>query len=390
MIHSGRTLVLLAITGSAAMAQIQAPAPDDPFANFEARIARLEQQNNQLQSQLMARQPLQQHAHVLSPGILATNKGTGWIAGVDYLHWKVRQPGTEYGITDIGGVQDRGAVGRILDLDGDYGQAFRATLGYRYAIDCDCLFNRPEILVRYTNLGTDQTEVYNGPLRATFISSDNSENDDSDNINTLGVETITPDDRATSVTARHEFDYGVLDTELGQSIALNRAMNLRFAAIGRYAAMHETFNVTYTGGDFQTAYNSFRNWEYQGGGILLGTQVDWMLSKAFSLTINSKAGMMMGRYESRHFFPDDEPGVPTDVRSNTTRVTPVIELAALLNYTREFSGFDVSVGAGYEFSNWFNLVEDRQFSDSHMEGQNIRQLRDLSLDGFIGRITVNF
>lgn len=362
--------------------------PIDPLAHLEARLDRLEAENRQLMHQLERPQTIIKKD--LSPAFIGTNKRTGWIGGVEYLHMAYRQGGLEYGITDVGGVQDRGAVGDVLAMDGDYDQGWRFSLGYRFDADCGCLFDRPELLFSYTNFETDLTETYIGALRSTFISSDNSENNDADDINTLGVETITPDDRATSVTASLNFDYDVYDAELAQSFALTRNASLRLAAIARVAVMDEDFRVTYSGGDFQTPYTAFRNWDYQGAGLLMGSQIDWKVTENLSIGVGGKAGMMLGRRNSRHFFPDDEPGVPTDVTDSITRATAVIEMAAMLNYQRQFDRFTLNVGGGYEFKNWFSMAEDRRFTDSHMEGQNILSTRDLTLDGFVARVSVNY
>ena len=49
----------------------------------------------------------------------------------DFLLWTVRSPGVEYAISDIGGVQDRGAVGQVLSLEDDYTGGIRLGLGKR-------------------------------------------------------------------------------------------------------------------------------------------------------------------------------------------------------------------------------------------------------------------
>ena len=81
------------------------------------RLEHLEQENADLQRRIeeIGRRPappviLNRPAskHLNSPG------RSGFFGGADYLRWAYRQPGLEYGISDIGGVQDRGAVGSVL------------------------------------------------------------------------------------------------------------------------------------------------------------------------------------------------------------------------------------------------------------------------------------
>ncbi len=307
----------------------------------------------------------------------------GWIFEMDYLYWTPRTPDVEFAITDIGGVQDRGPVGTVLALGGDYSSGYRLGFGKRTSGG-----NGPEIMFNYTDFDSNVSDAYAGPIRATFISSDNSENDDSDNINSLGVETITPDDRATSVNANFNFDYQTFDLSIGQTLEITDSLNVRVSGGGRATKLDESFNVTYTGGDFQTAYNAFKTTDYQGGGFLLGADLQWHICKWMSLNFDNSLGLILGRIETRTFLPDDEPGVPTDVRYAETRMTPVLEMAMAFNFNKSFGGFDVNFGTGYEMVNWFNMADSRTFTDSHIEAQNAHMIRDLSLDGMFARFTV--
>lgn len=353
---------------------------------LESDNARL---NNQIQGLQSYRQPMtitrlfRKHLH--------TPRNAGVFGKAEYLRWAYRQPGLEYGITDIGGVQDRGAVGSVLSLGGEYDNGMRASIGYRFdQVSSNGLFNRPEMLFTYTEFDTELFDRRIGSLRSSFITSDNSENDDSDNINTLGVETITPDDRATSATARMTFDYDVYDLEFAQSLQLTRTLTWRLSAGARAAVLNEHFGVTYTGGDFQVPYRAFRDWDYSGAGVLFGSDFNWKVKRNFSLNFGAKTGALLGRYESRHFFPDDEPGVPTDVRHGETRVNPFIEVNAGVQYERQIGKAILTVGAGYEIVNWFNMTDSRTFTDSHMEGQNAKSVQDVSLDGMYARLGINY
>ncbi|MCG8449964.1 MAG: Lpg1974 family pore-forming outer membrane protein [Pirellulales bacterium] len=316
---------------------------------------------------------------------LNTDGNAGWIVQGDYLYWTMRSPGVEYGVTDIGGVQDRGAVGTVLALNGDYSGGVRFALGKRVGGNNA----GPELLFTYTDFDSAQTETHTGSLRATFISSDNSENDDSDNINTLGFETVTPDDRATSVTANSQFDYQIYDIEIGQSLILSDALTLRLSGGGRAALIDDDFSVTYAGGDFQVPFRSFKETDYKGGGFVVGSDLRWYLCPSLRLDFATSLGLLLGRIETRTFIPDDEPGVPTDVRHNETRMTPVLEMAMGLNSQRQIGRFNTNLGLGYEMTNWFNMEDSRVFTDSRMEAQNAHLIRDLSLDGLYARFTIN-
>ena len=312
---------------------------------------------------------------------LATPSDGDIIFSYDYLHWAVRSADVEYGVSDIGGVQDRGPVGQILAIDPSYDSGYRFAIGHRGACG-------PEVLFEYTNFDSHLSETYIGSLRSTFVSSDNSENDDSDNINTLGVETITPDDRATSASAETTFDYELFDLELAQSLTLTDSLILRLSGGGRIANIDSSFRATYTGGDFQTAFNPFKNSEYNGGGITAGGDLVWSLMPSLRFTVGTNIAMMMGQLETRVFIPDDEPGVPTDVTFDETRMTPVLNMTVGIDFQRRFGSFIVGASGGYEMTNWFNLADSRVFTDSHMEAQNAHLIDDISLDGAYVRFVV--
>lgn len=369
------------------------PRKGDPLRRLKDRLDSLESDNARLHNEINGLRSVQGptvinrlfHKHLHTP------RSSGVFGKAEYLRWAYRQPGLEYGITDIGGVQDRGAVGSVLSIPGEYDNGMRASIGYRFNRGrSNGIFDGPEMLFTYTEFDTELFDRRIGSLRSSFISSDNSENDDSDNINTLGVETITPDDRATSATARMTFDYDVYDLEFAQSLQLTRSLTLRVAAGARAAVLNEHFDVTYTGGDFQVPYRAFRDWDYSGAGALVGGDLNWKVWRGCSINFGAKTGAILGRYQSRFFFPDDEPGVPTDVRHGETRVNPFIEVNAGIQYERQIGDLVVTVGAGYEIVNWFNMADNRTFTDSHMEGQNVNTVRDLSLDGMYARLGINY
>ena len=244
----------------------------------------------------------------------------------------------------------------------------------------------PELMFTYTDFDSDYSEARVGPLRATFVSSDNSENNDSDD----GANDIFPDDRATSAVASYQFEYQIYDFELAQSLILSDSLTLRLSGGGRAAVINQDFAVTYTGGDFQTAFNASKYTDYEGGGFIVGTDLRWYVLPALRFDVATNLGLILGNFETRTFIPDDEPGVPTIVTHEETRMTPVLEMSMGVNYQRQIGRFDTNFGLGYEMANWFNMEDSRVFSDSHMEAQNSHLIRDLSLDGLYARFTINY
>lgn len=305
-----------------------------------------------------------------------------WTASFDILSMSARNAGFEFGITDIGGVQDRGAVGNVLTLGGDYHAAFRFTVGRQLGS------GGPEMRFRYFNLISEDMFTYAGVLRSTIVSADNSENDDSDNINTLGVETVTPDDRATGAVAENEFSLFNYDIEFAQSFQPSEYLTIGVNSAIRIADLDTRHQVTYTGGDFQTPFTSFQTSAVDGAGIILGGDLTWKLTRHLSLNFGTNAGALLGRVQTRTFIPDDEPGVPTDVTYDETRLIPLIESRVSLQTQANLRQSKLEFAGGYEFVNMFNVADQRVFTDAHIEGQNAHLIGDISLDGFFTRITV--
>ncbi|MBC8870436.1 MAG: hypothetical protein H8E44_13520 [Planctomycetes bacterium] len=364
-----------AISGSTAFAQ-QPVSYTNELAALEARIAELENMEYMQEERVVYAQPG-----------LATDGSPAWITEFDYLYWTQRNASNQYGITDIGGVQDRGAVGTVLAIDTDYATGFRFAVGRRFSQGGA---GGPEFVFRYTDFDTQATERHIGSLRASFISSDNSENDDIDNTLTGTPNTITPDDRATQASALLRFNYQTYDLELAQSLILADSLTLRLSGGGRAADVGQSFQVTYTGGDFQTAFSPFQETEYTGGGLIMGTDLRWYVLPSLTFDIGAKGGLLVGTMQTRTFIPDDEPGVPTDVRYDETRLTPIVEMTAAVTYRGQFRRVQWDASAGYQLTNWFNVADSRVFSDSHMEGQNVHLLNDLAIDGFYARVGFGF
>lgn len=320
--------------------------------------------------------------HVPNYALLETRGCPGWIVGLDYLHWAVRNSSTQFGVTDIGGVQDRGAVGQVLDITPEYDAGFRLIAGRRIGDHG----SSTEFVFRLTDFDQQLSNLHVGSLRATFVSADNSENNDSDD----GANDITPDDRATQALANYDFSYNVYDLELAQTLLTTETLSIRVAGIGRAVDMEQDFRVRYTGGDFQVPFTAFETSDYVGGGILLGTDLVWQLRDVWELSFGVKGGALLGTYNTRTFIPDDEPGVPTDVTNSERRMSAVIEANLAINYQREVGRFLVDGTLGYEMTQLMDMNDRRVFTESHIEGQNAHLIGNIGIDGLFARMSLGY
>ena len=120
----------------------------------------------------------------------------------------------------------------------------------------------------------------------------------------------------------------------------------------------------------------------------MGGELSWNLTNWLALNFGADGGALLGRMQTRTFIPDDEPGVPTDVTYDETRLAPVLETRASLSCRKRIGKCLVSFRGGYEFANLFNVGDQRVFSDSHMEGQNVHTIGDIALDGLFGGFSI--
>lgn len=328
---------------------------------------------------------------------LATDGRPGLIAWADFLYWTVRNTGFEYGIT-APGPEDGGPVGRVERLGGSYNPAFRVGLGRRFGDDC--VGAGPEIYMTYTRFSNDITRT-TGPGRSTIISSDNAINTDADMDNGILVfpENVTPEDLYASAIGTYRFRYHSGDLFIGQNLIMTDNLTLRLQGGARYMQMNELKQVTYNGGDFLAPLTATHNGEFDGAGLIVGSMMRWNLLPSVRFNIGINAGTLIGSNRTRTIIPDSPDAslfpihiltTPTDVSARETRLIPVVELMAGLDFRKQIGRNIWTTSVGYDFTNYFNLSDTRVFSDAFQEGQNSHILNAITLDGLYARFGINY
>lgn len=312
----------------------------------------------------------------------------GFFGSADYLYWSVRDKNMEYGIAGDRTQQDDGARGDILTLSDQWDSGIRGMVGYR--LGC----GGPDIRVRYSGFAQDLADVYDGNLRATMVSSDNAEEDDIDNINTLGNQTVFPEDLATRAEALYSLEYNTFDAEFGQMFRINDVLDIRLHSGARVAKIDELQQVIYSGGDFDSPYLARQQYDSLGAGMYLGGNLNWNLTNHLTLDSGLNGGLLLTSFESNSFFADEDDLAnadgPTSVSEQETRLIPFLELNAGLTHHMNIFGCGLQTSVGYQFVTYLGASESRTFSDMYQEGQNVRVRDNLSLDGAYARIGFDY
>jgi hypothetical protein len=189
-----------------------------------------------------------------------------------------------------------------------------------------------------------------------------------------------------TANAASRLNMHILDLEAGRTFSLGRCFDVRFFGGGRYAWVDQGFNVLYDGGDANgdlvTAPINF-----DGGGLRAGVEGVWHLGWGFGVYMKGSGSLLMGRFQTSLTETNDNGATPlTDATNNFDKLVPVSELAAGVTWQRG----RLSVTVGYEMANWFGLVDSPDFVDDVHQGKLGQRTSDLSLDGLMAEVGLQF
>jgi hypothetical protein len=195
--------------------------------------------------------------------------------------------------------------------------------------------------------------------------------------------TITAVDTSNAAT---NWTYDLYDICLSRDVAVDQALSLRVSAGTRIANIGQGFNVQYDGRDanlaqVQTGFN------FSGAGLMTGCDARWQLGRGFGLVGWLRGGVVYGA-NSSFFRQTNNNGATVDanITDRSPETVPVLEMGIGASWTyRRFS-----IQAGYEMSNWFQLVSTPEFTDDVATGKLSWRQSSLSLDGFFARISISF
>ena len=296
---------------------------------------------------------------------LCRERYTQFLGSIDYLYWKARRGGLDFGILDPN--NDNNIEGPVEALSLESASGVRANIGARIACNWDLGFT-------YTSFQTDDRrslEAGTGQLWLTRTNPGSFNN------------------FATTAEAEAELDYQVFDIQAGYWFHPNDIASVRVFAGPRGADIEQAFDLTYSGGNVTGTRIQQQSTRLTGFGLRAGGEAHWRLGSALSLFGSAAGSVLVGELELEYLEQEaalSSGNVATRVDSFET--VPVLDVAAGINLTFGKLSFQT----GYELSNWFNVDQRLNFTGSStiMRGSLTPSAQDLLVDGLFVRMAYNY
>jgi hypothetical protein len=184
-------------------------------------------------------------------------------------------------------------------------------------------------------------------------------------------------DTALFATASDSLTYNVYDLETVRRVAGDDTFSLRLGFGARYTDIEQNQRAFYSGRDANATTVQSRV-SFNGGGLTAGGEARWAMPWGLSVFGRAKGGLVVGDVSNtlREF---DNGGLTTNanLQEHYYATIPVLEMGTGLVW--EYHNFRLA--AGYEITNWFNLIDSPTFTNDFAEGKIGRRHGDLSLEG---------
>jgi hypothetical protein len=283
----------------------------------------------------------------------------GFIGSVEYLYLKPRRRGLDYALVDP--LANGRPEGYLASADWEARSGVRAGLAYRF------WGAGWEVGFIYTYLHTDRSASVSAPPAGTLYTV---------------LTQPGPVEQAQTATALTSLTYNVYDAELARWFDAGCGLQLRPIGGLRFAHITQGLDAFYDGRDANNDLVS-NTIKFAGGGLRGGCEGEWYCGCCgFGLYGRAAVSLLVGDFEATTTETNDGgQTVIANVSDKFQKVVPVFELALGGCYRYR----NLRMRAGYEFTNWFGLVDSPDFADDVHQGKVYRRIGDLGLDGLFLR-----
>jgi hypothetical protein len=256
-----------------------------------------------------------------------------------------------------------GPIGTLKSVEGGYDSGFRVGAGYRFCEGMEVLFN-------YTHYHTsgDDAVLRAPPGQVVFA-------------------TLTHPAAIVQVAgakADNSINMNLFDLEVGRRVELSDHMGLRVFGGPRFANLDQKFTAVYTGGDVATDVVR-RVLTFDGGGLRAGGEVTYECFQHVGVYMRGSASLLTGRFRSS--LSETGNGLPVvRVEEKFDKVIPIADLGIGVRFEKG----PLRLSVGYEFQNWFGMLEGFDFVDDAHPAKMTRRSGDLGFDGVVFRLEYLF
>jgi len=260
------------------------------------------------------------------------------MGNIDYLNWSARRSGLDFA-SFVSATNAAALPTATESLDFDRANGFRGGLGYRFG-------NGWSVAWTYTDFRNANARTVTSSLAA--------------DPELIATQSYLETGHAiklpmTSVEASSTLQINVQDFEAEWSSCLNDTVGFKAFGGFRWAKIEQIFDIAYDYGFGSGKINLPNNMDAEG--VRLGAEFQWRSTCGLRVFGRGAESILVADFRTRQHEVAPATVVNTavniDVPGDTANVVPVIEAAVGVAYARG----PWELRAGYEMSDWFNLVQ---------------------------------
>ena len=288
----------------------------------------------------------------------------GFVAYADFLYWKASPSGLDFATLE-NPITVTPIATASLDLPRTDGCRFG--VGYRFAGTC-C-----DLTCNYTHFQSSDQQMVVASSATTELLSTRS-----------FFSTVAMD----SIGASDALNLNIYDIEANWRTCLNETVGFRGFAGVRLATLDQDFNSNYTLLTNVTGTINLPT-RMDAAGLRLGAEFEWRTAWGFSVFGRGASSLLVADFTAGRHESDSLNGLIIDASLETTRIVPVLEAAAGIAWSRG----PLELSAGYELSNWFNMVGVGDVSGGIgtvpvTAASGVFSQQSLFIDGCFARLTI--
>lgn len=184
-------------------------------------------------------------------------------------------------------------------------------------------------------------------------------------------------DQARTASARAKLTINSYDATFGKTWDAAEDVRLRLYGGLRFASVRSRLDATYDGRDADAA-NALTQSKFFGVGPLLGAEASVNLGSGVGLFGKANGGLLTGGMPVKLRETNNAGGtLYTNVHDDNAATVPFLQLGLGVEY--RYNG--VFLRAGYEVTQFLNVVDRPVFLDDFAEGKLTRRVTNVALDG---------